>query len=91
MRAFVNELRLGNFSEFFVELNFAEFSFSAVLRGCKKLAVALINFVCVTTAVTLLLAELEESANTRGFSQWGRCPLHIKGGRIRDFLVFECL
>lgn len=36
MRAFVNELRLGNFSELFVELNFAEFSFSAILRGCKK-------------------------------------------------------
>ena len=67
MRAFVNELRLGNFSELFVELNFAEFSFSVILRGCKKLAVALINFVCVTTAVTLLLAELEEGANTRGF------------------------
>ena len=67
MRAFVNELRLGNFSELFVELNFAEFSFSAILRGCKKLAVALINFVCVTTAVTLLLAELEEGANTSGF------------------------
>ena len=67
VRAFVNELRLGNFSEFFVELNFAEFSFSAILRDCKKLAVALIDFVCVTTAVILLLAELEESANTRGF------------------------
>ena len=46
MRAFVNELRLGNFSELFVELNFAEFSFSAILRGCKKLTIALINFVC---------------------------------------------
>ena len=67
MRAFVNELRLGNFSELFVELNFAEFSFSVILRGCKKLAVALIDFVRVTTAVILLLAELEESANTRGF------------------------
>lgn len=68
MRALVNELGFGNFSELFVELNFAEFSFSTILRDCKKLTVALINFARVTTAVIMLLAELEEGVNTRGFS-----------------------